>query len=137
LKNMPGILDTIRGKMAHATGGGGILSGLTGSGGSGGVLSGLTGSGGSGGVLSAHVGILQSRLATAQAASGGPLAKVQAIMGNNATGLGAHLRTSGGGLLSGIGGGGGSPPATDAAMQVAGASRIYSSPTKPAGIEYK
>ena len=121
---MPGILETIRSKMTHAT--------------SGGLLSGL---GGGGGILSAHVGIAQGRLATAQAASGGPMAKVQAILNSPAAGLGAHLRagigTGGGGLLSGLGGGATAPaPAADA-FQVSSSGRVYASPTKPAGIEYK
>lgn len=116
---MPGILETLRGKMAHAT--------------SGGLLSGL---GGSGGILSGQLGLLQSRLATAQAATGGPMAKIQAVIANSSTTLGARLRS--GGLLSGLGAGSpaAAPAATDS-FQVAGASRIYSSPTRPAGIEYK
>jgi len=116
---MPGILETIRGRMTHAT--------------SGGLLSGLGGSGGSG-ILSTLTGPLQARLATAQAVSGGPMAKVQAILAGSTTGLGVRLRTLniGGGAAAAAA----APAATDA-FQVAGASRIYSSPTRPAGIEYK
>lgn len=129
-----GILDTLRGKMAHATSGG-LLSGI---GGSGGLLS---GAGGSGGILSAHVGIAQGRLATAQSASGGPVGKIQAILSSPSAGLGAHLRAGAGlGLASSLGGGGGSQAgatATDAAYQVSSAARVYASPTSPPGIEYR
>jgi hypothetical protein len=129
---MAGILDALRSKMQHATSGG-LLSG--------GLLSGLGGGGGSG-ILSTHVGITQGRLATAQAASGGPVAKIQAILSSPTGGLGAHLRAgAGGGLLSGLGGGASTPaspaPTATDAFQVASAGRIYSAPGAPAGISYK
>ncbi len=122
---MPGILENIRGRFSHQT--------------SGGLLSGL---GGSGGILSTHLGIAQARLATAQAASGGPLAKVQAVMSGASTGLGAHLRTTGG-ILSKTPLGtaptsaGSTPASTDAAFQVSSAGRVYGVPSAPPGISYK
>ncbi len=114
---MPGLLDSLRMQSS-----GGILSKFT----------------SGGGVLSAQTGLLQSRLATAQAATGGPLAKIQAVMANTSTTLGARLRS--GGLLSGLGAGS-TPPAsssaTDAnAFQVSSAARVYSSPGPPPGIQY-
>ncbi|MFZ2058381.1 MAG: hypothetical protein WAV54_13315 [Acidimicrobiales bacterium] len=115
---MPGLLDSFLARTRHATAGGGILSGI----------------GGGTGILSTAVGPLQSRLASIQAA-GSPQAKLQALT----TTLGMRLKS--GGILSGLGAGSsgssGGGTSTDASFQVAGASRIYSSPTKPPGIEYK
>ena len=113
---MPGLLDSLRMQTS-----GGLLSKFT----------------GSGGILSAQTGLLQSRLATAQAATGGPLAKVQAVMSNTSTTLGARLRS--GGMLSGLGAGAAPAPATQAqqTFQVASAARVYSSPEPPPGITYR
>lgn len=116
---MPGLLDSLRMQSS-----GGILSKFT----------------SGGGILSAQTGLLQSRLATAQAATGGPLAKIQAVMSNTSTTLGARLRTSGG-LLSGLGAGGASAPSSTAtesaqSFQVSSAARVYSSPGPPPGIAY-
>ncbi|MGI0131261.1 MAG: hypothetical protein ACREDE_09095 [Thermoplasmata archaeon] len=125
---MPGILETILARTRHQTAGaGGLLSGL----------------GGGGGILSTHVGITQSRLATAQAATGGPVAKIQAIMSSASVGLGAHLRAGAGGLMGKTPLGttptsaGSTPPATDALYQTSSTGRIYGVPTAPAGISYK
>jgi len=117
---MPGLLDSLRMQTS-----GGILSKFT----------------SGGGILAAQTGLLQSRLATAQAATGGPLAKIQAVMSNSSTTLGARLRTSGG-ILSGLGAGAAPPsstPTTQAApaFQVASAARVYSSPEPPPGITYR
>jgi hypothetical protein len=120
---MPSILETLRGRLTrHDSSGGGLLSGL----------------GGSGGMLSTHIGVLQTRLATAQAATGGPMAKIQAVLGNQSTGLGAHLKA--GGLLSGFGGSSGSSggSSTDSTRyQVAGGARVYGNPSPPAGIKFR
>lgn len=118
---MPGLLDSLRMQSS-----GGILSKFT----------------SGGGILSSQTGLLQSRLATAQAATGGPLAKVQAVMSNASTTLGARLRTSGG-LLSGLGAGSSSSSSSSTAaqgapaFQVSSAARVYSSPGPPPGIEYR
>ena len=92
----------------------------------GGLLSGLGGTG----ILSTLVGPLQTRVATSQAAAT-PQAKVQALVGT----LGARLKS--GGLLGGLGLGGSSSSHAQPAMQVAGASRTFASPTTPAGISYR
>jgi hypothetical protein len=125
---MPGIIDTIRGKMQHATSGGGLLGGL----GGGGLLGGASGGGG---VLSVVVGPLQSRLATLQAA-GTAQDKIKALSGTLGMRL-AALKNLGAG--SGGSGGGGTTPSAAAHMgyQVSGAGRVYGTPEPPAGIEYR